>query len=258
MTKHEPILKTHWERYRAHFTIDKSTLKKLIQPYSNSEIADFTLLSEGCANSNYKVEFASGQPIVLRIYLNHLRNIKLSHGGFFQGSDLTIRPFNQDEEYLAYAQSCLENENIHESLGGKLTDDVQSFIIENQTLLPDKSSANFTHADFDPANMLVKKVKGRYQVSGILDWEFAFSGSYLLDIGMFLRYSHKLPPAYEKKFIEGITSEGNPLPSQWRKSAKLTDIICLLSLLYWNPKKDRPNLSNDVAGLISNTLERWA
>lgn len=69
MTKHEPILKTHWERYRAHFAIDKSTLKKLIQPYSINDIADFTLLSEGCANSNYKVEFITGQPVVLRIYM---------------------------------------------------------------------------------------------------------------------------------------------------------------------------------------------
>ena len=57
MTKHEPILKINWERYRAHFTIDKVTLKKLLQPYSSSEVANVKLLSEGCANSNYKVEF---------------------------------------------------------------------------------------------------------------------------------------------------------------------------------------------------------
>lgn len=69
MTKHEPILKTNWERYRVHFTIDNATLKRLLQPYSNSKVTNVTLLSEGCANSNYKIEFITEQPVVLRIYL---------------------------------------------------------------------------------------------------------------------------------------------------------------------------------------------
>jgi len=330
MTKHEPILKAHWERYRAHFTFDKATLKKLIQPYSNNEIADFTLLSEGCANSNYKVEFVTGQLVVLRIYLrekdsltreialhklltgqlpvpeifysddsckliehpyaimkfvegelmrnviltqdetaigdcaleagiylNHLRNIKLPHGGFFQDSDLTIRPFNHDEEYLPYAYSCLDHVNIRDSLGEQCVNQLRAFLEKNHSVLLNKSDANLTHADYDPSNMLVKKIGDTYQVVAILDWEFSFSGSYLLDMGMFLRYSHKLPEVYEANFVKGIILEGNSLPDNWKKSAKLMDIICLLSLLYWNPKKDRPNLSSDVALLIQNTLDNW-
>ncbi len=330
MTKHEPILKTHWERCRDHLAIDKPILNKLIQPYSSDEIADFTLLSEGCANSNYKVEFVTGQPVVLRIYLrekdslareialhqlvadqllvpeifysddscalidhpyaimefvdgelmrsvilskdesairecafsaginlNHLRNIKLEHGGFFQDGNLTIRPFNHDEEYLPYAYSCLDHENVIDSLGKQRAIVLHSFLEQNQNYLPNKSNANLTHADYDPANMLVKKIKNRFEVVALLDWEFAFSGSYLLDIGMFLRYSYKLPEIYESSFINGIISEGNALPEHWKKSAKLMDIICLLSLLYWNPKKDRPNLSADVASLIQNTLDSW-
>jgi len=329
MTSHEPILKTHWERYKTHFPIDNKTVATLVKPYAETKITNFILLSEGCVNSNYKVEFEIGPPVVLRIYLrekdslqieialhqllndqlpipemfysdasctliehpyaimefldgelmrnvilsknetaikdctfsagvylDHLRQIKLEQCGFFQ-ADLQIKPFDPGEEYLPYAQSCLENENVCASLGKKLIGELQSFIIANQSFLPGKTDANLTHADFDPANMLVKKIKGHYQVSGILDWEYAFSSSYLLDIGMFLRYSHKLPRIYENSFIEGITSEGHPLPLEWRKSAKLMDLICLLSMLYWNPKKDRPNLTSDVVGLILNTLKRW-
>ncbi len=330
MTKREPILKTNWERYRVHFPIDKVTLKRLLQPYSNSEITNVTLLSEGCANSNYKVEFITGPPVVLRIYLrekdsvareialhnllvnqlpvpevfysddsctlidhpyaimhfvdgesmrniilskdkssikecafsagiylNHLRNITLSHGGFFQDNKLTIRPFHHDEEYLPYAYSCLDNKNVLESLGIQRADNLRAFLEKNQHFFPKKSEANLTHADYDPANMLVKKTDERYQVVAILDWEFAFSGSYLMDIGIFLRYSHKLPEIYETNFVKGIISGGNTLPKDWKKSAKLMDIICLLSLLYWNPEKERPNLSRDVVSLIQNTLDNW-
>nr|WP_165475096.1 phosphotransferase [Legionella yabuuchiae] len=146
---------------------------------------------------------------------------------------------------------------MRESLGDQRTTHLRAFLDENQHFLPSKSEANLTHADYDPANMLVKKIDARYQVVAILDWEFAFSGTYLMDIGMFLRYSHKLPEVYETNFVKGIISEGNPLPDSWKKSAKLMDTICLLSLLYWNPKNERPNLSTDVTLLIQNTLDNW-
>jgi aminoglycoside phosphotransferase (APT) family kinase protein len=191
------------------------------------------------------------------IYLNNLRNIKHSHGGFFQDRNLTVRSFNHDEEYLPYAYSCLDNKNVIESLGAQRVDHLRFFLEESKHFLPNTSEANLTHADYDPTNMLVKKTGGYYQVAAILDWEFAYFGSYLMDIGIFLRYSHKLPKIHEKNFIEGIVSKDNPLPENWKKSAKLLDIICLLSLLCCNSKKSRPNLSADVTLLIQNTLDNW-
>lgn len=329
MTSHEPILKTHWERYRKHVDINVTQAQKLIAPYCHDAIKNIILLSEGCANTNIKVEFEQRQPIVIRIYLrekkslareislhnllneivpipkiyysddscsliehpyaimefvdgilmrnvilsgdknaiadcsfsagvylNHLRRIKFDQGGFFQ-DNLEIRPFSSEEEYLPFAQSCLVKDHVQESLGTKSVDQLSQFIEANQNYLPNKNNANLTHADFDPSNMLVKEVNGHYQVSAILDWEFAFSGSYLLDIGMFLRYSHKLPTIYEEKFIEGIVSEGDALPQNWKKSAKLMDIICLLSLLYWNPKNERPKLNQDVVSLLQHTVDYW-
>lgn len=329
MTTHEPILKTHWERYREHVDINVAQAQKLIAPYCHDAIKNLVLLSEGCANTNIKVEFDQQRPIVIRIYLrekeslareislhdllseivpipkiyysdnscrliehpyaimefvdgilmrnvilsgdkiaiadcsfsagvylNHLRQIKFNRGGFFQ-DNLEIKPFSPEEEYLPFAESCLTKDNVQESLGTKLSHQLSRFIEDNQNYLPNKDNANITHADYDPANMLVKKLNGHYQVSGILDWEFTFSGSYLLDIGMFLRYSHKLPKIYEEKFIEGIVSDGNPLPQNWKKSAKLMDIICLLSLLYWNPKNERPNLNKDVVSLLKDTINHW-
>ncbi len=91
----------------------------------------------------------------------------------------------------------------------------------------------------------------------VLDWEFSFSGSYLLDMGIFLRYSHKLPKLYEAYFIKGLISEGHSLPKHWKKSAKLMDILCLLSLLDQNSKKEQPNVTTDVVSLIQNTQNHW-
>jgi Ser/Thr protein kinase RdoA (MazF antagonist) len=66
----EPIHKLHWERFRAHVNLDSKTITQLILPYCNDPIKSFSLLSEGCANTNYQVTFQNDRPsVVIRIYI---------------------------------------------------------------------------------------------------------------------------------------------------------------------------------------------
>jgi Ser/Thr protein kinase RdoA (MazF antagonist) len=60
------------------------------------------------------------------------------------------------------------------------------------------------HGDFDPANILVDKVNDAWSVTGILEWEFAFSGSYLWDVANMLRYAHKMPLEFQNSFIDAL------------------------------------------------------
>ena len=48
------------------------------------------------------------------------------------------------------------------------------------------------------ANILIDEKT--FKVTGILDWKFEFSGSYLFDIGTLLRFD--LPKAFEQRFID--------------------------------------------------------
>src|SRR5437763_1521897 len=65
-----PILKSHWERFKAHVDLDIATATQLLTPYTNHNIDELVLLSEGCANTNYKVTFKNNQsPVVIRIYM---------------------------------------------------------------------------------------------------------------------------------------------------------------------------------------------
>ena len=93
--------------------------------------------------------------------------------------------------------------------------------------------------------MLVIKNNGRYQITVLLDWEFCFAGSYLMDVGQFLRYGHKIPN-YSSYFIKGFELSNLHLPENWELKAKILDILCLLNLLYHNPVDTRPNLNKDV------------
>lgn len=326
----EPIFKLHWERFKAHVDLEKDQVKNLLLPYCNDPIESFSLLSEGCANTNYKVTFKNNHaPVVIRIYLreksalkrevaihrlvanmvpvaehhyfddscqlypyaysvlewingklmreivlsknkqaiseilfeagqylNVLRKIKFHKGGFFD-EKLSIIPFLPEEKYLPYVLNLLNDHNVKESLDYALADSIKNLIEQNAYLLPDPDDANLTHSDYDPANMMVKEINGRWKIAAILDWEFAYSGSYLMDIGLMLRYSHQLPQYYEEKFIEGIQSNGFQLPKDWKKIAKLMDLLCLLQLAHDNPHSQRPKLNRDVISLIKNTINYW-
>ncbi|MBY0461747.1 MAG: aminoglycoside phosphotransferase family protein [Alphaproteobacteria bacterium] len=321
-----PILKSQWERYKSHTHIEIEHAQKLIDPYISHKIQSLTLLSDGCANTNYKITFQNDTPpLVLRIYireksalsrekalhqllknslpvplffyndasctlmnhpyalmewkegelmrnvilkgdekdigecafsagkfLNVLRNIKLNQNGFFDGN-LKIRPFNEEEEFIPFGLGLLKQKTVKESLSPSVLVDLERIFYASGPILPNPTKANLTHADFDPANMLVSKIDGKWQVSAILDWEFAFAGSYLMDMGLMLRYAHKLPKTYGDSFLNGLKESGEDLPKTWKEAAKLMDLLCLLQLLYYNPFSERPLMNRDVVELIVNT-----
>lgn len=324
------ILKVHWERFRAHVELDHKIAASMLLSYTDHPIDRLILLSEGCANTNYKVTFKTKlTPVVIRIYLressalarevevhrlladkipvpkiyyadsecqrypypytimewvegqlmrdvilseeesaitdcayeagkylNLLRKIKFPYSGFFE-VDMKIRPFNKDEEYIPYVLNILQDKIVIESLGEALQTQVIELVKNNQNLLSAHQEANLTHADYDPANMIVKKINGQWKIAAILDWEFAFAGTYLLDIGMMLRYCHRLPAYYEEKFLSGIQNDGFKLPVHWKKIAKLMDLLCLLQLVHYNPLSQRPKMNLDVVSLIEDTVKRW-
>ncbi len=325
-----PILKLHWERFKAHVDLDLNQAALLLAPYTKDAIDQLILLSEGCANTNYKVTFKNKRPpIVIRIYirektalalevsihrlvanqipvpchyyaddqctvyaypyaimewiegqlmreivltkdeqaisecaydagkyLNVLRQFKFPQGGFFT-EYLQIRPFTKEEEYPPFMLNLLADNVVQESLGASLQQAVTQLITTHVNLFSQEETANLTHADYDPANMLVKQINSKWQIAAILDWEFAFAGTYLLDMGLMLRYSHKLPACYEKSFIAGIETQGTPLPLNWKKQAKLMDLLCLLQLAHSNPFSQRPKMNRDVVSLIADTINNW-
>jgi aminoglycoside phosphotransferase (APT) family kinase protein len=327
---YEPILKSQWERFKSYFNLDRELATSLLAPFTVDEINSIEILSEGCANSNFKITFKTQQqPLVLRIcmrdarslpveihvqqlvknrlplpeifysdtecaliphpyalvewidgelmrtiilsgdekaigecafeagkYLSQLRKIILPQSGFFN-ADMSIRPFLPEEEFKQSIFTMLKDPLVQTSLGQPLVLKLRALATENSYLFADLETANLTHADYDPANMLVKKIHGRWKISAILDWEFAFAGTYLMDMGIMLRYSHKLPDCYEKQFIAGIQAHGEPLPLTWKKQSKLMDLLCLLQLIHDNPATQRPKLNADVKSSIQCTSDNW-
>lgn len=223
-------------------------------PYAIMEWVDGTLMRDIILSTDEKAiaecAFDAG------LYLAALKKIIFPQAGFFQ-ENLQIRPLSQEDHYLPLVLSLLQGFVVKKSLGEILHLATQKLVVDQAHLLLEMNEANLTHSDYDPSNMLVKRINNKWKIVAVLDWEFAYAGTYLLDLGLMLRYSHKLPDCYEREFIGGIETSGAVLPLEWKKQAKLMDLLCLLQLIYNDPLMKRPKMNQDVVSLISYNVQNW-
>jgi len=164
--------------------------------------------------------------------------------------NLNITPFPSSYDYILFARQCIENQWITGTFNDKDRTRIFKNIINNAGYFPDKTDTTLTHGDYDPANILIQKVSGKWQISAILDWEFAHSGSLLQDVANMLRYSHQLPDFYEEQFLRGLAESGVILPEHWRRTTHLLNLLALLDCLQRYDPLTRPKRLLDIKGLI--------
>ncbi|HJK86154.1 MAG TPA: aminoglycoside phosphotransferase family protein [Candidatus Megaira endosymbiont of Nemacystus decipiens] len=186
--------------------------------------------------------------------LGEIANIKFPSSGFFN-KNLEVEKSSGSEGFMNFCFECLENNKVKATLPQEQRDQIKSIFRVYKNLLPDDTESNLVHADFDPANILVTEVNGQIEISGILDWEFAFSGSSLCDVAGMLRYAHQMPNEYQDSFLKGLRGSGYALPSSWQITVNLLNIVSLLDSLQRTPIDDRPNQIKDMQELITHVLD---
>jgi len=85
----------------------------------------------------------------------------------------------------------------------------------------------------------------------ILDWEFAYAGSALMDIGQLFRWP--CPPAFEKAFQQAYQISGGHLTDRWKYWASILDTINLVGMLYKSAPESQKSL--DITARIKTTLQ---
>jgi aminoglycoside phosphotransferase (APT) family kinase protein len=131
-----------------------------------------------------------------------------------------------------FVETCLGSPETQRRLGSPASERVREFIWnwapEMARLAGER---RLVHSDFGPPNLLMDQVDGRWRVSGVLDWEFAFSGPPLVDVGHMMRYERRGLPPVEPWFSEGYLAGGGTLPQGWRDLARAVDLMALCELL---------------------------
>ena len=109
------------------------------------------------------------------------------------------------------------------------------------------------HADYNPKNLLAVRRGGPWAISAVLDWEFAFSGSPLADIGNMLRPRPAVPADFTAGFIAGYREAAGRLPPDWREISEALDLYALADFLTRPPDH---RYSGQAVALIRARLSR--
>jgi hypothetical protein len=94
---------------------------------------------------------------------------------------------------------------------------------------------------------------GEWSAAAILDWELAFSGSPLLDVGHFLRYELAANPLREPYFSNAFIASGGQLPDDWRRIVRIIDLTGLVECL--THENLPPDVEAELLELINATLD---
>jgi aminoglycoside phosphotransferase (APT) family kinase protein len=92
-------------------------------------------------------------------------------------------------------------------------------------------ACQLVHSDYNGKNLLAVAHGGQWSISAVLDWEFAFSGSPLTDIGNMLRFRDAHPPSFADGFVAGYRDAGGRLPPRWREISEALDLYALFDFL---------------------------
>jgi aminoglycoside phosphotransferase (APT) family kinase protein len=225
------------------------------KPYAIMKWVDGPLLSK-------VMETGSTDDIVACAYdlgavLAGIGTYTFSQTGFF-GPGLTIAESLGDgsASYLSGIEQYLQLDRVRQRLGEEDTNQLEQFVSDNAEYLTELNSAPaLVHADFKGINILMQQRAQCWKVAAVLDWEFAFAGTPLFDIGNMLRYENLYPPAFEAEFVRGFLDHGGVLPPNWKKIIKLLDLLNLCEFL--NAETPEPAMIEEVKGLITSTLEQW-
>ena len=153
------------------------------------------------------------------------------------GPTLRPEPFEAPlpDLLVAFGERVLGEPEAREALGGFIADGFLTLLRESASSLePVATQSSLVHSDFNGKNLvLARTFEGAPRVEAVLDWEFAFSGPPLADVGNMLRRQERMSGGVRRRLQRGVPRRGrsaaaragarSPLPStRWPCSTSST------------------------------------
>lgn len=205
-------------------------------------------LASASSEATWEMTRAAGQALA------RIHHIKFPAAGFLDEQLQVSQVLGPEFSWQTFLRMMLDHNTLRDNLGADVADELRRFIDRNVALQQQMSFGGpcLSHSDYKPWNLLAS---GSHVVA-VLDWEFAFAGAPLNDIGNFLRYSARQRPEYESGFIEGYREAGGALPDDWRRLARLVDLMNLLDFM--SRRDSSGAITRDVRPLLEATLREYA
>ena len=158
--------------------------------------------------------------------------VTFARAGFFTGPGLVPSPAGLPASLPEFVETCLRAGPAAQALSPAELDQLRALATAADPLARSVAGARqLVHSDCNGKNLLAVARDGGWSVSAVLDWEFAFSGSPLGDIGNMLRFRAGQPAGFADAFIAGYRDAGGPLPPGWREISEALDLYALADFL---------------------------
>jgi aminoglycoside phosphotransferase (APT) family kinase protein len=159
-------------------------------------------------------------------------SVSFERGGAFTGPALVPSAAGWPASLPEFAENCLEAGHAASALSAAELDGLRALAAAADPLARSTASARqLVHSDYNGKNLLAVRRNGQWSISAVLDWEFAFSGSPLVDIGNMLRFGDTRPPGFRGAFTAGYRDAGGRLPAHWREISEALDLYALFDFL---------------------------
>jgi aminoglycoside phosphotransferase (APT) family kinase protein len=132
----------------------------------------------------------------------------------------------------AFVETCLASPHFARRMTAYDRDRLRAYIARwEPEFAALAASRSLVHSDFGSPNLLLREIGGTWTVAAVLDWEFAFSGPPLIDVGHMMRYEHRDAPRIEPYFSTAFREHGGVLPENWRALSRALDLTALCEFL---------------------------
>lgn len=157
---------------------------------------------------------------------------------------------------IEFVHQSLSTNGGSRRLGAELTSKLIDFVTREAYLLDEwKGLPCLTHCDFGASNILVGPSADGWKIVGVLDWEFAFSGTPFFDFGNLLRKPLGDLNLFPESVQAGYTEAGGSLPASWRKMSLLADLCAWMDFL--SQPNIGPELIKDARFVIKDMIATW-
>lgn len=151
---------------------------------------------------------------------------RMPRAGFFTDASLEPSPFPAGSgEQAAFLAA-----HLGAPFFAGLTDDeragLRAVARRAATVAARSSRIALVHADFNPKNLLVDPATGG--VTGVLDWEYAFAGAPLGDVGNLLRFAQD--EVFDRAVAAAYAERAPDVPDGWLDVARALDLYSLIDL----------------------------
>jgi fructokinase len=155
---------------------------------------------------------------------------------------------------LDLADRHLRSSLVRERLGSVAADALRARLDAHRTALDylDRHTG-LVHGDFSGRNIIVSaRVRETWEIAGVLDWENAFLGSPLWDVGSLFRYSTRYSTDFRYAFARGYRDAGGELPEDWWTLSRLLDATGVVGILAGD--RELSSVFDDCRSIVANLM----